>query len=116
MEAPDLATERSLAASLVRLARMKAGLTQGGLAARAGVPRSMISAYEGDRRQPTLATLQRLLRAAGFDLRLHLEPYVWADDPDRDDGEQRDVAAEATAYGAQWHAGMMSPPVAKREW
>ena len=35
----------------------------------------MISAYERDQRQPTLGTLLRLLRAAGFDLRLHLAAY-----------------------------------------
>jgi len=35
----------------------------------------MISAYERDRRQPTLETLLRLLRAAGFDLILHLAPH-----------------------------------------
>jgi transcriptional regulator with XRE-family HTH domain len=35
----------------------------------------MIGAYERDQRQPTLATLLRLLRAAGFDLRLHLAEY-----------------------------------------
>ena len=35
----------------------------------------MISAYERDQRQPTLTTLLRLLRAAGFDLRLHLAAY-----------------------------------------
>ena len=40
----------------------------------------MISAYERDQRQPTLATLLRLLRAAGFDLRLHLAAYDPHDD------------------------------------
>ena len=50
-------------------------MNQRELAERAGVPVTMISAYERDRRQPTLATLLRLLRAAGFDLRLHLATY-----------------------------------------
>lgn len=59
---------------------MKAGLTQRELAERAGVPVTMISAYERDQRQPTLATLLRLLRAAGFDLRLHLAAYDRHDD------------------------------------
>lgn len=40
----------------------------------------MISAYERDRRQPTLATLLRLLKAAGFELRMHLAPYDDHDD------------------------------------
>jgi transcriptional regulator with XRE-family HTH domain len=34
----------------------------------------MISAYERDKRQPSLATLLRLLRAAGFELAMKLEP------------------------------------------
>jgi transcriptional regulator with XRE-family HTH domain len=50
------------------------------LAERAGVPVTMISAYEGDQWQPTLSTLLRLLRAAGFDLRLHLAAYDPHDD------------------------------------
>ena len=50
-------------------------MTQRQLAERAGVPVTMISAYERDQRQPTLGTLLRLLRAAGFELRLHLAAY-----------------------------------------
>lgn len=65
----------STAAALLQLARLKAGITQRELAERAGVPATMISAYERDRRQPTVETLLRLLRAAGFDLRMRLEPY-----------------------------------------
>jgi len=69
----------STAAALLQLARLKAGLSQQQLAERASVPTTMISAYERDRRQPTLPTLLRLLRAAGFDLRMRLEPYEAAD-------------------------------------
>ncbi len=55
-------------------------MSQRELAERAAVPVTMISAYERDLRQPTLATLLRLLRAAGFDLRLHLAAYDPHDD------------------------------------
>jgi transcriptional regulator with XRE-family HTH domain len=65
----------STAAALLQLARLKAGLSQRELAERASVPTTMISAYERDQRQPTLATLLRLLHAAGFDLSLRLEPF-----------------------------------------
>jgi transcriptional regulator with XRE-family HTH domain len=65
----------SPSSALLQLARLKAGMSQRELAERAGVPVTMISAYERDQRQPTLATLLRLLRAAGFDLRLHLAEY-----------------------------------------
>jgi transcriptional regulator with XRE-family HTH domain len=67
-------------AGLLQLARLKSGLSQGELAELAGVPATMISAYERDKRQPTLPTLLRLLRAAGFDLQMHLVPYDSHDD------------------------------------
>jgi uncharacterized protein len=70
----------STAAALVQLARLKAGMSQAELARRAGVPPTMVSAYERDRRQPTLPTLLRLLRAAGFDLRMQLVPADPHDD------------------------------------
>lgn len=70
----------SPAAALLQLARLKSGLSQGQLAQRAGVPASMVSAYERDRRQPTIPTLLRLVRAAGFDLRMQLIPYDPHDD------------------------------------
>ena len=60
----------SPSSALLQLARLKAGMSQRELAERAGVPVTMISAYERDQRQPTLTTLLRLLHAAGFDLRL----------------------------------------------
>ncbi len=63
------------AAALLQLARLKSGLSQRELSTRAGVPATMISAYERDRRQPTLPTLLRLLRAAGFDLSMRLVPH-----------------------------------------
>jgi transcriptional regulator with XRE-family HTH domain len=67
--------ESSPAAALVQLARIKAGLSQQELARRAGVPATMISAYERDKRQPGLNTLLKLLHAAGFELTMKLEPY-----------------------------------------
>jgi uncharacterized protein len=70
----------SPSSALLQLARLKAGLTQRELAERASVPVTMISAYERDQRQPTLGTLVRLVRAAGFDLRLHLAAHDPHDD------------------------------------
>jgi transcriptional regulator with XRE-family HTH domain len=66
---------RSPAAALLQLARLKAGISQRELAERASVPTTMISAYERDKRQPSVETLLRLLHAAGFELRMKLEPY-----------------------------------------
>jgi transcriptional regulator with XRE-family HTH domain len=95
-----------VAGDLLRLARVKAGLTQAVLAERAGVAQTLISAYENGRRQPTLPTLMRLLDAAGFDLRMRLEaPDVqaraveeWA--ASRPAGERRRWAREQAAVGS----------------
>jgi transcriptional regulator with XRE-family HTH domain len=65
----------SLAAALLQLARLKADMSQRELAERGSVPTTMISAYERDKRQPSLTTLLRLLHAAGFELTMKLEPY-----------------------------------------
>ena len=64
----------TVAAGLIRLARYKAGLTQKGLGQRAGVDQQVVSAYETGRREPTLPTLAKLLAAAGFEMRIQLEP------------------------------------------
>jgi hypothetical protein len=60
------------AGSLLRQARQRAGLSQIGLAARAGVTQSVISAYESGQRQPSVPALARLIDAAGFELTLGL--------------------------------------------
>jgi uncharacterized protein len=70
----------SPAAALLQLARIKSGLSQGQLGERAGVSATMISAYERDRRQPTLPTLMGLLKAAGFELNMRLGPSDPHDD------------------------------------
>lgn len=64
----------TLAAALLRLARQKAELTQSDLAKRSGVSQQAISAYETGRKDPSLSTLERLLRGAGLEMRIHLEP------------------------------------------
>jgi len=69
----------TLAAGLLRLARDKADVTQSKLAAAAGVSQQSISAYETGRKEPTLPTLQRLLAAAGLEMRIRLEPINYHD-------------------------------------
>ncbi|TFB77340.1 helix-turn-helix domain-containing protein [Cryobacterium glaciale] len=64
------------AASILMQARRRAGLTQAQLGASAGVTQSVISAYEAGKREPALATLQRLVRASGFQLDLALTPFA----------------------------------------
>jgi transcriptional regulator with XRE-family HTH domain len=56
------------AASLLRTARARAGLSQRALAEAAGTSQPAVAAIESGRKQPTVATLERLLRAAGTEL------------------------------------------------
>lgn len=56
------------AAPILRSARSRAGLSQRALADRAGTSQSAIAAIESGRKQPTVATLERLLRAVGTEL------------------------------------------------
>jgi uncharacterized protein len=61
------------AGSLLRRARVGAGMSQAELAASAGVAQSVISAYEAGRRQPSLPTLAKLIDAAGCDLVMDIQ-------------------------------------------
>ena len=61
--------------AIVREARERAGLTQRELGARAEKAQSEIAKIERGRREPTFATIERLVRAAGFDLRIQLVPH-----------------------------------------
>lgn len=49
----------------IREARRRAGLSQAELARRAGTSQATLSAYESGRKEPTVATFDRLLAAAG---------------------------------------------------
>lgn len=78
--------EATSAAVTLRAARRRAGLTQAALGLRAGVSQALISAYENGHRQPTLPTLARLVRGAGFEVRVELAPArltVGVSDEDR---------------------------------
>jgi transcriptional regulator with XRE-family HTH domain len=60
------------AAETLRTARHDARLSQAELAARAGTSQATVSAYESGRKEPSLATLSRLLAVTG--MRLTAEP------------------------------------------
>ena len=92
---------RSAAAGLLTLARLKAGLSQRELGDRAGVPATMISAYERDKRQPTVATLMKLVHAAGFEVRMRLAPL-----PDVDSARSPGASRRARAV---WSAATELP-------
>lgn len=61
------------AGELVRTARQRAGLSQRQLAELAGTSQSAVAAVESGRKQPSVATLNRWLSAAGCRLALESE-------------------------------------------
>jgi transcriptional regulator with XRE-family HTH domain len=56
------------ASELLLEARRRSGMTQTQVAQRAGTTQSVISAYEGGRRQPSLPVLLHLIAATGHSL------------------------------------------------
>src|ERR671924_963497 len=61
--------------TIIRQARLLAGLSQVELAERSGKDRAQIARWERDVVQPSFETLRELVRACGFDLDLTLVPY-----------------------------------------
>ncbi|HZD22700.1 MAG TPA: helix-turn-helix transcriptional regulator, partial [Acidimicrobiia bacterium] len=49
-------------------------MTQAELGEAAGLDQQVISAYETGRRDPTMPTLSKIIEAAGYEMRIHLEP------------------------------------------
>ncbi|HEX2705934.1 MAG TPA: helix-turn-helix transcriptional regulator [Candidatus Lustribacter sp.] len=60
------------AREILREARFREAVSQGELAARAGVPQSVVAAYECGAKVPTIGALQRLVGALGFELSCQL--------------------------------------------
>ena len=69
-----------VSASLIREARMRAGLSQQQLAERCSKAKVQIGRWETGVVAPSLDTLLDLVRACGFDLPLMLEAYHPVDD------------------------------------
>lgn len=63
-----------MSAALLARVRHGAGLSQKELASRARTSRTTLSAYEHGRKSPTMATVERLLESAGFELTA--EPHI----------------------------------------
>jgi transcriptional regulator with XRE-family HTH domain len=79
---------------LLREARLRAGLTQRQLAARAGTSQPLVARIESGRVRPSFERVLRLVRACGFDLDVHVVPldedaWTLAEEGDRLSPEQR---------------------------
>ena len=72
----DADRSASVSGNTLRYARQRAGLSLSAAAARAGVSRSSLSAYERGTRTPSLDRLFGILESLGFAVRIELSPRV----------------------------------------
>ncbi len=72
-QAPEFELARELIA-----ARMKAGLTQGDVAARMGTTQSVVARIERDRGRPSIRTVQRFASAVGAHAVVRMVPLTAA--------------------------------------
>lgn len=99
---------------LIREARRRAGLTQRQLAQRAGTSHSTLAAYETGSKSPNVTTLDRLVRAAGFELLPQLRTTGPFTDR-RARGEALDAVLElAESFPARHHRAIRYPKFAQR--
>jgi transcriptional regulator with XRE-family HTH domain len=98
------------AASIIRDARSRAGLTLRALGERAGTSHSTLAAYESGAKIPTVSTLDRVVRAAGFVLDAQLARRVNPRTPMSRGDELAAVLQLAEAFPAR-HAPRLAYPV-----
>ena len=67
---------------LLQEARRRSGLSRRNLAQRGGTSASTLSAYESGASVPSVSTLERLLRAAGFEAEANLRPLPPTNEPE----------------------------------
>jgi transcriptional regulator with XRE-family HTH domain len=87
------------AAALVREARSRQGISQAQLALRAGTSQHAVSLIERGLRQPSLATLERILLVTGHRLSGGLEVVPTEEDPVHLAAEQRHDAGTRVRSG-----------------
>ena len=93
---------------MIREARARSGLTLRALAERAGTSHSTISAYEKGRMSPTVDTLNRIVRAAGFALNGALERRIFGESDNRG-AELEAVLTLAAEFPARHSTDAPSP-------
>ncbi|MEO5903559.1 MAG: helix-turn-helix transcriptional regulator [Gemmatimonadaceae bacterium] len=78
-------SRNSVASSLVKSARAQAGMTQRELAKKARTSQSVVARVELGETSPSLKTLSRLVKAAGFDVAAQLQRIPTVDPSILDD-------------------------------
>lgn len=100
------------ASSILRRARLRAGLSLRELAERAGTSHSALAAYEARRVTPNVETFDRVLSAAGFNASLSLTPRVASDDVRG--GEIIDALVLAEQFPARHRPALEFPVFGRR--
>ena len=99
------------AAQVLIDARRRSALSLRALAERAGTSHATLSAYESGRKTPTVTTLSRIVRAAGFELDPHLAVRQRSTLVGESRGDELAAVIElAEAFPAR-HAPMLDAPV-----
>jgi transcriptional regulator with XRE-family HTH domain len=101
------------AATTIRSARRRAGLTLRGLAERAGTSHAALAAYESGAKVPRVDTLDRIVRAAGFEPSVDLTPQPAGEDRVAKGNELVDVLVLAAQFPAR-HSRTLRFPVFPR--
>ena len=99
-------------ASILRTARMRAGLSLRELASRAGTSHSALAAYESGRTCPNVDTLDRVLRGAGFAVDVTLERRIGREggDPSARGSELVEALELAAMFPARHDPELRFPP------
>jgi len=97
------------AATTLRSVRARSGLTLRALGQRAGTSHSTLAAYESGRKTPTVETLDRIVRAAGFELDGEVRQSVGGADPEARGRELVEVLELAAMFPAR-HATTLRFP------
>ena len=92
----------------LRRARARSGLSLRELARRARTSHSTLAAYEAGRVVPSVDTLDRIVRSAGFDAVVDLEPRI--DDADGGRGRELVEVLELAAAFPARHAAKLPFP------
>lgn len=96
-------------ATLIAEARSSAQLSLRELAKRAGTSHSTLVAYEHARNSPSIETMMRIIRAAGYELDVRLERRIrLANGLDR--GDELEMALELAAQFPARHSRTLQAP------
>jgi len=98
------------ASALIRRARREARLSLRSMAAGARTSHSTLSAYEAGTKTPSIPTLERLLRVAGFELVFELRRRVGGPDPEARGRELAEVLDLAEQFPAR-HTRRLAYPL-----